>query len=311
MIQESQCTSIFLMIRPVSFGFNKETAASNVFQKQDEAYDAHAVKTQAIKEFDALVGVLRDYGVEVLVIDDTLTPIKPDAVFPNNWFTTHSDGSLITYPMYAMLRRAERRDDIIHLLEKNYQVRNRYTFDHYEEEHKILEGTGSMVLDRTERIIYACLSPRTDAELLEHFALLKQYKKIVFRAKDPEGKEVYHTNVIMALGHDTAIVCIDCIEDELERDQLLTALSNTRKRLIPIRWDQVIQYAGNMLQVMNNRGEYLWVMSDSAYRSLHLDQIKELNASGQIISSPIPTIERYGGGSVRCMMAEIFLSKRR
>lgn len=311
MLNDIPFASSVLMIRPANFGYNPETASSNTFQRKDESADPLSIKIKAREEFDTLVEVLQSHGIEVLIVDDTDQPIKPDAVFPNNWITTHEDGALITYPMYAPLRRAERRDDIIAIVEKKYKVRNRYTFDHYEEENKILEGTGSMILDRTHRIVYACISPRTDAELLEHFALLRQYQKVSFRAKDPSGIPIYHTNVIMALGHDLAVLCLDCISDEAERDQVVQMLHDTNKEILEITWPQVLQFAGNMLQVSNDRGEHCWVMSDAAYRSLNLHQLKRLNASGTIITSPIPTIERYGGGSVRCMIAEIFLTKKK
>ena len=309
-IIESQCASAVLMVRPAHFGFNEETAETNAFQRNENNIDPSLIKLQAQEEFDLLVNLLEAHHIEVIVIADTPWPVKPDAVFPNNWLTTHADGTVITYPMYSVSRRFERRDDIIDRLTQEFIVQNQYAFDHYELDGKILEGTGSMILDRVNHVVYACISPRTDLELLEHFALLKQYRKVIFHSADPTGKEVYHTNVVMALGTDSAVICLDSIVDEVEREAVVRSLQDSGKAIIDISWDQVIHFAGNMLQIKNRRGALFWVMSQAAFESLDPNQLAILNKHSKILYSPIPTIELYGGGSVRCMIAEIFLEKR-
>lgn len=309
-IVESQCASTVLMIRPANFGFNEETSETNAFQQRRTDTDPAYIMHKAKEEFDLLVCTLKEHQIKVIVIEDTPWPVKPDAVFPNNWITTHADGTLITYPMYSASRRYERRDDIIDTLTQDFLVHNQYSFDHYELDGKILEGTGSMILDRVNHVVYACTSPRTDLELLEHFALLKQYRKVIFHSADPTGKEVYHTNVVMALGTDCAVICLESIADEAEREALILSLQSAGKTIISISWDQVIHFAGNMLQIKNQEGELFWVMSQAAYESLDTNQTNLLTQNSKIISSPIPTIERYGGGSVRCMIAEVFLNKR-
>ena len=306
-MNDPQTTSHILMVRPSSFGFNTDTAMSNVFQAAPIHQQAAQISLEATKEFDELVHTLVRAGIQVMVVEDTPQPVKPDAVFPNNWFTTHSDGTFITYPMQAPNRRAERREDIVTLLEASYQIKNRYSFEHDEQDGKILEGTGSMILDRKNKLVYACLSPRTNPELLERFALIRQYEKIVFNAFDPQGIPVYHTNVIMALGEDIAVVCMSAIRDENEKKMLLEAIGRTEKKLVDLSWEQVLNFAGNMIQLRDKENHLIWVMSESARSSLTPDQLLILRASGDIISSPIPTIEKYGGGSVRCMIAEIFL----
>jgi hypothetical protein len=298
------------MVRPFAFGYNNETSTTNAFQHQDKPDEQSDIKVKAIEEFDDLVLALKDQNIQVIIIEDTPLPIKPDAIFPNNWLTTHSDGTVITYPLHSGLRRAERREDILELLSNEFKIQNQYSFEHYEEEGKFLEGTGSMILDRTNQIVYACLSPRTDPELLEHFTLLKQYRKVSFRATDPSGKNIYHTNVILAIGESQAIVCLESIHDESEKEVLVQSLTDTGKEIIEITWAQVLHFAGNMLQLKNLHGDLYWVMSQSASSSLDADQRKVLEQNAGIIASPIPTIEYYGGGSVRCMLAEIFLQKK-
>lgn len=304
---ESQCTSFVLMIRPSNFGFNPETASSNAFQSNNERGSQEHIQSMAIAEFDALVNKLQENNIRVLKVEDTPNPKKPDAIFPNNWITTHSDGSVITYPMLSEIRRAERRDDIIDLLEQRFKLKQRYSFEYFEEENKFLEGTGSMILDRVNKVVYACISPRTNIELLDKFTLLKDYEMINFLATDPLGIPVYHTNVIMALGMSEVIICTACILNESEKNRLLHQLEQNGKTVIEISWEQVLKFAGNMLQIRNTLGEYIWLMSSSAFESLSMDQQTLLTHQARIIHSPIPTIEKYGGGSVRCMLAEIFL----
>lgn len=311
MNKENQLTDKLLMIRPAAFGHNTETAATNAFQKEGPDPDPDLIRSLAVKEFDQLVRVLREAGLEVLVFEDSPDPVKPDAVFPNNWITTHADGSLITYPMLAPSRRTERREDIISSLSTRFQIHQRYSFETYEEEGQILEGTGSMVLDRVNHLVYACLGPRTDIELLEKFALLKQYRKIVFHATDPLGHPVYHTNVIMAMGRQCAAICLDCIDNEDEKDGIIDSLNASNKKIIDLSWEQILQFSGNMLQVVSKDGRAIWLMSEAACQSLTDSQKNLLQEDGRIISCPIPTIEKYGGGSIRCMLAEIFLPEKK
>lgn len=309
-MKELQLTERLLMVRPANFGFNTDTADTNAFQSSRQTSGQVPVAQMARIEFDRLVDLLRREGVEVLVFEDSADPVKPDAVFPNNWITTHADGSMITYPMHAPNRRTERREDILQDLEARFIVTQRYSFDAFESQGLILEGTGSMILDRVNHIVYACLSPRTNIELLDKFCLLKHYTKVIFHALDPEGRPVYHTNVIMALGMDAAVVCLDCIPDDREKKLLTETLAGTSKNILEISWDQVCHFAGNMLQVRNKEGQALWVMSDAAKKSLTVEQRDILSTNSKIISCPIPTIEQYGGGSVRCMLAEVFLRKK-
>lgn len=311
MIKENQITDKVLVVRPASFGFNEETAITNTFQKSELHQDQQLIQGAALREFDHLVNVLGEAGVQVYMYEDSVQPVKPDAIFPNNWITTHSDGSLITYPFLAASRRPERREDIVEDLEAKFNVHQRYSFETYEEDDLFLEGTGSMILDRVNHVVYACLSPRTHIELLEKFALLKQFRKIVFHAIDPLGHPIYHTNVIMAIGRQVAVICLDCIADDEEKEQVLKALDQTNKKIINLSWQQVKQFAGNMLQLVNKEGQPLWLMSEAAHQSLTAEQKAVLNEDGKIIAVPIPTIEQYGGGSVRCMLAELFLPPKK
>ena len=301
-----QITDKIMMIRPASFQFNEETAANNAFQTAGD-YDVEAIKAKAIEEFDAMVETLRSKGITVEVIQDTAEPAKPDAIFPNNWISFHENGTVVTYPMYAENRRIERREDIIDTLGQKYEVAKRYTFDYYEEESKFLEGTGSMLFDRENGIVYACLSPRTNIEVLEKFCVLMGVQKIAFRSVDRDDQDIYHTNVMMALGVDFCVICLDSIKNEVEKNEILGALADTGKEIIDITYDQMENFAGNMLQVQNATGDRYLVLSQAAYDSLREDQIKTLSAFTNILPIPITTIETLGGGSVRCMMAEVFL----
>lgn len=303
-----QITDKIMMIRPANFQFNEETAANNAFQTAGE-YDNEKIKNQAIAEFDAMVDTLRAKGITVEVIQDTEKPVKPDAIFPNNWISFHSNGTVVTYPMFAENRRIERREDIIDTLAKKYSVKKRYTFDYYESEDKFLEGTGSMLFDREHNIVYACLSPRTDIKVLEKYSVLMESKKIAFKSVDRQGQEIYHTNVMMALGVDFCVICLESIPNPNERDEIISTLKDTGKEIIDITYDQMENFAGNMLQVANNNGERFLVLSQAAYDSLSQNQIDQLSKLTNILPIPISTIETLGGGSVRCMMAEVFLPK--
>ncbi len=304
-----QITDRVVMIRPKHFGFNPETAENNTFQSSDLADSAEDIATKAVEEFDALVEALQSNLVHVDVIEDSDTPVKPDAVFPNNWFTTHANGALITYPMFSPLRRHERREDIIEQLEGKYLVGRKYTFQHYEDDNVFLEGPGSLVLDRVNKLAYACISERTDIELLNKWCVLMGYEMVSFQAIS-EGVPIYHTNVMMAMGVDFVVVCLDCIPDEDDRKKVLGAFDRTGKKVVEISAAQMNAFAGNMLQIGTADGRSVLAMSEQAFQSLTKAQVDTLSEMTNILHVPINTIERYGGGSVRCMIAENFLESK-
>lgn len=310
MIHETQqTTDTILMVRPSHFGFNEETAESNAFQRNDTSLSAAEIQSTALQEFDGMVSLLRREDIEVIVVADDPEKTTPDAVFPNNWVTFHEDGSVITYPMFSSIRRQERREDLIQALSARFRVEDRLRMEWHETEYRFLEGTGSMILDRPNHLVYASLSSRTDEDLLEEFCLFSGYEKVVFHAVDGNGKPIYHTNVMMALGETFAVVALDTVPVAAERAKLLAFLHHTQKEVIEISPGQMMTFAGNMLQVRNRSGNTFLVMSDQAFKSLSSSQISQIEVHTQILHVPIPTIETFGGGSVRCMMAEIFLPK--
>ncbi len=294
------------MIRPVSFGFNPQTAGSNAFQNQDA--EQQLVQDKALQEFDGFVAILRANGVAVIVINDTPEPHTPDSIFPNNWVSFHSIGDILLYPMQAENRRLERREDIINQLEDKFKVRHIIDLSRFEAEGKFLEGTGSMVLNREDKLAYACLSPRTDMEVLNVFCQQTGYKPIIFHAFDQNGQAIYHTNVMMCIADRYVVICLASITDAKEREAVITSFFQTGKDIFDITFDQMNHFAGNMLEVFDQAGDSLLVMSTSAYNSLDDRQIATLQQFSRIVSAPIPTIERNGGGSARCMMAEVRLS---
>jgi hypothetical protein len=300
-----QATSNLLMIRPVSFGFNDQTAGSNAFQTRSA--NQQQVQAKALAEFDGLVKVLRDNKVNVTVIEDTPQPHTPDSIFPNNWVSFHTNGDVFFYPMQAENRRLERREDIIRKLENNFSVKHIIDLSRFERENKFLEGTGSMVLDRDNRLAYACLSPRTDATVLATFCEQSGYKAISFNAVDEKGLAIYHTNVLMALGSRFAIICLDSIPNTTEKEQVIESLVSTHKQIIDISFNQMNHFAGNMLEVKNTDGDTLIVMSQSAYDILKEEEQDLLYAFGKLVYADISTIETNGGGSARCMIAEVHL----
>jgi len=305
-----QITSHILMVRPVSFGYNEETATNNAFQSRDPELSDLEVKEKAVREFDGFVHRLREAKVNVYVVDDSRDPVKPDAVFPNNWVTFHADGTVVTYPMHAPSRRLERREDLLHSLAYRFQVEKRLRLEVAEKEGRFLEGTGSLVLDRPNRLAYACLSPRTDEGLLDEFCEHLGYKKVVFTAVDGDGRQIYHTNVMMALGTSFVLICLEAVPDAAEKSMLLQQFEASGKAIVEINLEQMMAFAGNMLQVKNQEGEPILVMSEQAYGSLRPEQISLLEQHGRILYSPLRIMEQYGGGSARCMMAEIFLEER-
>jgi len=306
-----QLTRNILMIRPENFGFNDQTAANNAFQSREEVPDVEVLKQIAKKEFDDMVILLRSKGIKIMVIEDTPSPSKPDAVFPNNWISFHENGTIITYPMFAPNRRIERREDIIDQIDEKFQIKNRYSFEFYEDEDELfLEGTGSMIFDRPNRIVYACLSERTDATLIDKFNVLMNTQSIVFKSVDRNGREIYHTNVMMALGQTFVVICLDSILEDVSKNQLIKTFEKTGKEIVPISYQQMENFAGNMLEVLGAENQRYLVMSQSAYDSLNQDQIETLSKHTNLLPVGIPNIEKYGGGSVRCMMAELFLPEK-
>lgn len=292
------------MIRPAAFGFNAETAANNTFQHVPDE-NPEMINSHAVEEFDRLVALLIAEGVEVKVIQDTLLPVTPDAIFPNNWVSLHEDGTIVTYPMFAGLRRQERREDIIQDLAQEYAIRERMEFEHHEAQNLFLEGTGSMVLDRVHRIAYACLSPRTDPSVLDKWCRMMDYTPFTFIAKY-HGQEIYHTNVMMAIGDGISLACFEVI-DAPRGEELAAHLASFGREVVTLRADQIGSFAGNMLAIRNGKGEQLMVMSRSAHQSLDEAQIAAIHRHARIVSSDVHTIETIGGGSVRCMIAENFL----
>ena len=305
-----QITNTILMIRPAAFGANEETAASNFFQSTGTKTDPRSVQQAALNEFDNMVELLLKHEINVLVIDDTPTPVKPSAIFPNNWLSTSPEGIVSVFPMYAANRRPEKRDDILKMLAEKFVVQDLQDWSEFEVEGKFLEGTGSMVIDHENKVIYTCYSPRTDISMLEKFSNANKYRAIIFLAIDKSGQPVYHTNVMMTLGEDFAILCEESIEEEWELIAVRQLLESTGHEVIRITKEQMHSFAGNMLQVKNSKGEKLLLMSQTAFDSLTEDQKEELSARSKLLPIPIPVIEKTEGGSVRCMIAEIFLEKR-
>ena len=297
-----------LMIEPVAFGFNDQTAVNNYFQQKDFHPEAD-IQQLALAEFNTMVETLRANGINVLVVKDTEQPHTPDSIFPNNWISFHEGGQAILYPMFAPNRRAERRKDIIEYVSTHGSpVNNVDDFTFWEEKNLFLEGTGSMVFDRENKIAYAALSERTNKEVFLQFCTVFGFKPVYFHATQPvDGKlvPIYHTNVVMCVADKYALICTNCIEDEDELIRVYDQLEQSGKVVIPISRQQMHCFAGNMLQVENRDGKLFLVMSQSAYNSLTEHQIELLKSYNELLVIPIPTIEKVGGGSVRCMMAEI------
>lgn len=308
---QAQTTSNILMIRPVNFAFNEQTAESNAFQDaKAKSLTNNITQEEALREFDAMVNQLRAAGVNVMVYNDTLEPHTPDSIFPNNWISFHHSGKVCLYPMQAENRRLERRSDIIDDLRTKFHVEVVLDFTHFEKENKFLEGTGSMVLDRMYRTSYACISPRTNPVVLDAWAKQMNYKLVKFTSVDGQGKEVYHTNVVMCIGDTFAVICLESIPDLDERLAVKTTLENSGKNVIEISLEQMNQFAGNMLLVKSLKGNNLLVMSTSAYNSLSHAQIVELEEYAVIQHFDLTMIETCGGGSARCMMAEVHLPEK-
>lgn len=301
-----QNTAHLLMIQPVNFGFNAETAVNNVFQKNIDGN----VQQIVLKEFNDFVEILRKNKIDVTVIEDNFEPPTPDSIFPNNWISFHDDGRVFLYPMFASNRRQERKAHVLDEIKSRFTVSEIIDLSSYEEEGLFLEGTGSMVLDRENKIAYACLSARTDKKMLDEFCSRTGYKAVTFIAKDNTGTDIYHTNVMMCMAGNYAVVCLGSITAEEEQKKIIATLQGTHKEIIDISLEQLNAFAGNMLQVKNIDGELLLVMSTQAYRSLTAGQLQTLEKYNRIIHSSLLTIETAGGGSARCMMAEVFLDQK-
>jgi hypothetical protein len=298
-----QTTSHLLMIRPVQFAFNQQTAVNNAFQSVSET-DA---QQKALKEFDDFVIKLQAAGIDVTVVNDTPDPHTPDSIFPNNWVSFHQDGTVILYPMFAENRRLERKPGVLHTIEKKFTISKTIDLSSYEKENIFLEGTGSMVLDRESKIAYACLSPRTDKKVLQAFGEKAGYKTVAFTATDSNNQLIYHTNVMMCVADKYVVICLDSIKDLTERAAATQHIRDSGKDVIAITLDQMNHFAGNMLQVSNDKETSFLIMSSQAYESLTQQQLDTLRSYNTIIHSSLDSIEKNGGGSARCMMAEVFL----
>ncbi len=308
---QSQTTSRILMIRPVRFGFNEQTADSNAFQDSTVAEQTRdTAQGEARREFEEMTRQLSAAGVNIMIYDDTLDPYTPDSIFPNNWVSFHASGTVVLYPMQAENRRLERRKDIIDNLAQRFHVARVVDLTHFEQEGKYLEGTGSMVLDRMHRVAFACLSPRTHPDVLAEFSRQTGYRIVSFYAADEGGKAVYHTNVLMCIGDTFALVCLAAIPDPDERLLVRQELVKLNKAIIEITLDQMNHFAGNMLQVSTKRKQRLLVMSSAAYQSLTPRQVNQLEDFAAPMHFDLSMIEANGGGSARCMMAEVHLPRR-
>lgn len=308
--KESQLASAVLMIRPVRFESNPHTAASNKFQGRNKT-SPEQQQIDAAKEFDGLRTALESNGIQVIQINDTEEPHTPDAIFPNNWVSFHADGTVVLYPMEAPNRRTERRPDIIDALsgEFGFQVRQVLDLSAHENEAQFLEGTGSLVLDRVNRIAYACLSSRTNLDALGDFAQRMDYKVVAFDAVDREGAAIYHTNVLMNVGEELAVICDEAIPRKDQREAVVKSLIDTGHEVIFLTFDQMDAFAGNMLELRSASGERVIAMSEQAKQSLTPSQLEKIEANAKIISVPIDRIESSAGGSVRCMLAELHLPR--
>ena len=305
-----QTTDTVLMIEPAAFGFNAETAQNNYFQINSENAET---QTKALQEFNNFVEKLRSKGINVITVKDTLEPHTPDSIFPNNWISMHQDGTVVLYPMCAVNRRWERRNDILEILKRNFSVKEIIDLSAPENDGKFLEGTGSMIFDHDNKLAYGSVSLRLDEQLFREFCEKFGFTPVVFHSYQTANNErlpIYHTNVMMCVADQFVVICLDCIDDETERVNVVNAIVNSGKEIIEISESQMQQFAGNMLQVQNSDGKKFLVMSQSAYQSLTLEQISNIEKYSEIIYSDLETIETNGGGSARCMLAEVFLTKK-
>jgi hypothetical protein len=311
-VEEAQSAADVLMIRPTRFAGNLQTLESNRFQTRDAGISSDDAQRAALKESDALAAALKEAGVDVHAFDDTPEPHTPDSIFPNNWVSFHADGSVVLYPMLAINRREERREDLLEALSARHGFHIRRVLDltHHEGGGRFLEGTGSLVLDRVHRIAYACISPRTNLDVLGDFAQQLDYEVVAFEGNDAGGAPIYHTNVLMSVGTRFAAVCSACIRED-ERAAVLDALRTTGHAILDLTFEQMAAFAGNMLELRSARCGAVVAMSSGALESLTGEQRAVLDEQGAVLATPIPTIETLGGGSVRCMLAEIHLPRKK
>ncbi|AYZ14879.1 amidinotransferase [Chryseobacterium arthrosphaerae] len=306
-----QTTDTVLMIEPIAFGYNAETAKNNYFQVEQTGSD---IQSKALAEFNTFVGKLRGKGINVITIKDTLDPHTPDSIFPNNWVSFHKDGKVVLYPMFASNRRVERREDILETIENlGFEIDEIDDWSFSETQGHFLEGTGSMIFDHDNKIAYGSVSLRLDEKLFREFCTKYGFTPVVFHSYQTVGTErlpIYHTNVMMCVADRFVVICLDCIDDELEREKVIEAIKKSGKEIIEISEEQMQQFAGNMLQVQNKEGEKFLVMSQTAYQSLTQEQVAAIEKYCEIIYSDLNTIEVNGGGSARCMLAEVFLPKK-
>lgn len=301
-----QSTNSILLVRPSNFIFNIETAANNAFQNNIKENN-ESITEKVLYEFENFRESLSAKGIDVTTINDTENPIKPDSIFPNNWISFHADGTIILYPMFAENRRTERRLDIVETIKEKFIVKNIIDFSIYENENKFLEGTGSIVFDHLHKIAYACLSPRTNKEIFIKLCKVIDYKPIYFTACDEAGQEIYHTNVMMCIAEKIVVICTESIIDENEKSKVVQSFENTEHEIIDISFAQMNCFLGNMLALKTNSEKKILVMSQSAYTCLSVNQKSIIEKYYELFPLAIPTIETIGGGSVRCMIAEIFL----
>ncbi|KYG72307.1 hypothetical protein EV198_0151 [Roseivirga ehrenbergii] len=300
-----QAAKRIMMMRPKHFGFDPSTARSNSFQNREGANETSTIENQAKLEFEGAVSKLRSEGIDVIALDDTDHPIKPNAVFPNNWVSFHDDGRVVLYPMMTESRRSERRDEVLtQLSEEGIKINEVVDLSVFEKEDKFLESTGSVILDYDYKLAYACVSTRTHPVVLDKFCELMCYEPIVFEAFNKTDEAIYHTNVLMCLAAEYAVICLDAIPF-IQREDVISALERTNHEVIEITMDQMYAFAGNMLEVINNEGESVLVMSKSAFDSLSEDQKSSIKQYSKLLWVQIPTIEKYGGGSIRCMMCKV------
>ena len=297
-----QNTRYIAMVRPAAFGFNEETAVDNHFQHQQYNID---LQQQALQQFDAMVSLLRDNGIDVLVLNDEPLPPKPDAVFPNNWFCCNK-AMIQVFPMYAPSRRLEKNWNMIDAVKDQTGISVVKDWGSYEERNMFLEGTGSMIIDHDHKIAYACISARTNEDLFNQFCKENNYLPISFIAGDEAGREIYHTNVMLCVGKSFAVICLDAIREEIDRKKIIHELQTTGHEIIDISFEQMNNFAGNMLELLNEKDEHIVVMSQTAFHSLKSHQLERLRQYARIVSPDVSIIEQAAGGSVRCMMAELF-----
>ena len=305
-----QTAKTVLMVEPIAFGYNSQTAENNYFQKEQKETD---IQEKALQEFNNFAAKLREKGINVITVKDTLNPHSPDSIFPNNWVSFHEDGTVALYPMFALNRRVERRPEILERLkDEGFKINTVEDFSPFENEEKYLEGTGSMIFDHDYKIAYGSVSLRLDEELFRNFCAKFGFTPIVFHSYQNVGDQrlpIYHTNVMMCVAEQFVVICLDCIDDEMEREKVQEVIKSSNKELIEISEDQLQQFAGNMLQVQNEEGKKFLVMSETAYKSLTKEQVERIENYCGIIYADLNTIETNGGGSARCMLAEVFLPK--